>query len=511
MIGCKKATVMNPPLETVPLTFTRVGETYGWDGHSIPEHTPIYEHKVPDGPGYKLVQGCGIFESRTNILPAAISQSMSEPYTTAALTGTYTFMVQGEGSITLSGGATGTISFNNSVTVTLSNATVTLTPTGTVTLVQVINKAYTLPWGLGGVSIQAETLTAPSSVLNIDTDGYANLFPANVADGGDTLNNGTGMLSNTYSTIARDTDVKYSGSGSFKMTNIAGGNGSIGTDYLTAVAGVVYSVNVKLKTNCQGGIRLYLRFFNDSNTQLGNNYTSVLYPNEFDEIKIENKTAPTGTTKFKVFAICNSPDEGNNIWWDEAQFSTTFTAKPWIPGGSQVNAGTGTIECEVYFNSALKDPTLTRNLIIHRTTGNANLIRIAHYSSNWYIDSSNNIESLSRINYADSNTPLNSLYKFGCTFDNSQLKGYITGNVVGTPISSPNLPSAKNIISIGHLNGTGQINTIIRNIFINRPKKADTEMAARGSLPEGQAPRPGPGAMLYAPLMSSLKAYKVRA
>lgn len=153
-------------LKHVQLTFTRDGVAYDKNGNSVPSHTPIFEHKVPKlGGGFEIVNGIGIYEAHTNILPAETSQSLNGAYTTPALTGTYTFQVEGSGSVVLSGGATGTVSFGNHVTATLSGQTVTLT--GTATMIQILNKAYPLPWGLGGVTVPAETLLVSSDVLNL--------------------------------------------------------------------------------------------------------------------------------------------------------------------------------------------------------------------------------------------------------------------------------------------------------------------------------------------------------
>ncbi len=183
------------PYKPVPLIFERSSVAFDHEGNSVPANTPIFVYKVPDGGGgSKLIEGYGCFETRTNIMPATQSQSLSSPYTTAALTGTYTFSIQGEGTITLSGGATGTVSFGNPVTATISGATVTLTPTGTATLVQITKTAYSLPWGLGGVTVAGDVLKAPSTVFN---------FP------GGTPNTGQGTFECEYYPLSTPNSTRY--------------------------------------------------------------------------------------------------------------------------------------------------------------------------------------------------------------------------------------------------------------------------------------------------------------
>jgi hypothetical protein len=143
------------------VSFTRNSVAYDYYGNPIPANTPRF--------GFGGIDGVLIEEPHTNLMPASESQSLSAPYTTGTLNGTYTFMIQGSGSITLSGGATGTVTLGNPVTATVSSETVTLTPTGTATLVQILNLPYPLSWTLGGTTQAVETLTIPSSIIKLDS------------------------------------------------------------------------------------------------------------------------------------------------------------------------------------------------------------------------------------------------------------------------------------------------------------------------------------------------------
>lgn len=175
--SARRATFLCDCLQPVELTFTRGSVAYDSWGRPYPVNEPRFEHKIYEGGVSRTVNGILIEEAHTNILTAGASQSLDAPYTTGTLNGTYTFSCA-TGSITLSGGATGTVTPSTPITATISSATVTLTPTGTPTLNQITNTAYPLSWTLGGTSQSAEVLTAPPTVFNIDTAGYSNLLPS---------------------------------------------------------------------------------------------------------------------------------------------------------------------------------------------------------------------------------------------------------------------------------------------------------------------------------------------
>jgi hypothetical protein len=159
-IGTKRA-ILNTPQKTVPLTFARAGVAYDPYGNTVIANQPRFN---------KMAGKSGILieESTTNLFTSVISQNLTTSYTTGTLNGTYTFSC-GTGSYILSGGATGTVTPSTPQTKTISNATVTIT--GTSTLNQLELKAYSTSWVIGGTTRNAETLTIPSSVLNIDTNG----------------------------------------------------------------------------------------------------------------------------------------------------------------------------------------------------------------------------------------------------------------------------------------------------------------------------------------------------
>ncbi|OPX60573.1 MAG: hypothetical protein A4E25_00341 [Methanobacterium sp. PtaB.Bin024] len=168
MIRDKQITYEHPSIlkkrKHVPLTFTRASVAYDKYGNSVPVNTPRFG--IAGGPN----DGVLIEEKHTNLLTADVSQALTteSPYTTGTLNGTYTFSCM-TGSYELSGGATGTVTPTSPQTKTITSATVTLT--GTATFNQCTNTRYPLSWTLGGTTMEAESLTAPSSVLDIVGDG----------------------------------------------------------------------------------------------------------------------------------------------------------------------------------------------------------------------------------------------------------------------------------------------------------------------------------------------------
>ena len=211
-IGTKRA-VLNTPSKSVPLTFARSGVAYDPYGATVVANNPRFNTLASKS-------GILIEESTTNILTSAESQSLSGATTKTVTNGQfYTVKIQGTGgSITLSGAATGTVTAGNSLTVTTSSTSLTLTPTGTCTLVQLEAKAYPTSWVLGGTTRNAETLTIPSSVLNIDTQGTVNLLTSGVSN---SLSSGT-----PYTTGTLVAGVAYTfscGTGSYVLSGGASG------------------------------------------------------------------------------------------------------------------------------------------------------------------------------------------------------------------------------------------------------------------------------------------------
>lgn len=404
------------------VSFTRNSVAYDYYGNPIPANTPRF--------GFGGIDGVLIEEAHTNLMPASESQSLSAPYTTETLNGTYTFMIQGSGSITLSGGATGTVTPGNPVTATVSSATVTLTPTGTATLNQILKLAYPLSWTLGGTTQAAETLTAPSSVLNIDTEGYSNLLPSTQA---------TSLSSKSPYTTT------------------------------TLVGGVAYTFS------CLTGSYV-----------LSGGATGTVTP-----------TNPITVTPGAVTVTLTGDATSN-------QLSATSTAKPWIPGGTQVNTGTGTIEMEAYFNSVQRGRACY--LIMERSgSGSLNLIAIYRNSTQWGLTTVDNTERANTVYIND--TLVDGFHKFCGGFDNDSSKLSINGSIP-IPVVNPKLPSKSGDLYIGkHQSGGGYWNGIIRNIVISRTRREDADVSNRTLQ---SSPLVDKKIGFIAPLTRDLRAWRVR-
>lgn len=107
----------------------------------------------------------GVARWTANFTPPTSEYGVSSTCSLAA--GTYALNVNsGTGSITVSGGATGTASYGSPFTFTLGAlSNVTFTPSGSVSRCQLENKSYATLWQIGGTARNAEVMTVPSSVF----------------------------------------------------------------------------------------------------------------------------------------------------------------------------------------------------------------------------------------------------------------------------------------------------------------------------------------------------------
>lgn len=281
--------VLDKGMERVPLTFTRASVAYDYQGNSVPVDTPRFEHLI----GGNIERGVLIEEAHTNLLTADASQEIlhATPYTTGTLNGTYTFQCEGTGSYVLSGGATGTVSKDNPITAEVVSATVTLTPAVSSTLNQILKTAYPLSWTLGGTTQAKETLTAPSSVLNIKSDGTGEItFEAetlltNLTTTKDIIyfRNSPGI--NAYAMDIVNNNVRnliYDETGKYKLRQFS--------------SAITTNSFYKLAASQQNGtLEMYINGVKSSESYSGNGGTGKLTANP-SEIYIGGHT--TGTQKF---------------------------------------------------------------------------------------------------------------------------------------------------------------------------------------------------------------------
>ena len=240
---------------TIESVFNRASVAYDKDGNQVPANTPRFGMAGVDEPGL-LIE-----ESTTNILTAEASQSLSSPYTTGTLNGTYTFSCK-TGSIVLSGGASGTVTPTNPITATITSATVTLTPATTATYNQIENKAYKTSWTLGGTSRSSELCSLSPDVLNlsegtIELEIYINNAFKNTGNNrtliahSSTTNNAIKLY---YSTSGNLVFMSYNASGTGSTVYFNGSNLSLGNWVKLAIVWDVSNIKMYLNGSQLGNI-----------------------------------------------------------------------------------------------------------------------------------------------------------------------------------------------------------------------------------------------------------------
>ena len=503
MFKYKGMSLQNPRLRKrlrrVPLTFTRASVAYDKYGNSVPVDTPRFG--IAGGPN----DGVLIEEAHTNLLTADVSQALTteSPYTTGTLDGTYTFSCM-TGSYELSGGATGTVTPTTPQTKTITSATVTLT--GTATFNQCTKTGYPLSWTLGGTTMAAESLTAPSSVLNIDEDGYSNLLTPNQADGTDTLGNTTGFtVVKGGETITSTADEAHQGTKSLKVVtpNLAVGEG-IYTNSNTVAANITYTAGIWLKGT--GTIMIRLQEYSNADTYIAQTDTAPIKLTSTWTFYSISALFGATSTKARLKIITTSQQE-STFYIDELQLSDTSTARTWIPGGTQVNSGTGTIELEAYANTVIKTDGINNYLLSTADGSGNNQISVLDDSSNNLTITTKASDAATSVSYADSNLTSNNMFKVAAPYKSDKLKLFKDGSSVGTPLTSANLPTTKQTIYLGSkYDGTLQANTLIRNVVLTKQDRVDGEITNRSY-------RDGFGVdkevTLIAPLKNNLNAYRV--
>ncbi|OEC87882.1 MULTISPECIES: hypothetical protein [Methanobacterium] len=157
----KKVILSSTILKSIPITFLRNSIAYDQNFNLVQANTPRFWTINGN-------MGLMIESSTTNILPAGLSQTFNQAWTSGNLNGTYVISIKGSsGNLTLSGGATGTVTAGNSLVFTVTNSTVTFTPSNNPTYSQLENKKYPTSWTLGGTTRAAETLTVSTNGLNL--------------------------------------------------------------------------------------------------------------------------------------------------------------------------------------------------------------------------------------------------------------------------------------------------------------------------------------------------------
>lgn len=162
MKGIKvKTPIIGLKLKKINTQYARTGTSYDYNQKQL-------QNNVPGNVHIDNVKGIASYVGTTNLFTEALSQLFTTPWTSGTLNGTYTISIQGNGgSITLSGGATGTVDAGSSLSFTVSTATVTFTPTGTPTFCQLEKLPYPTPFTLGGTTRPYSLISIPQEVINV--------------------------------------------------------------------------------------------------------------------------------------------------------------------------------------------------------------------------------------------------------------------------------------------------------------------------------------------------------
>jgi hypothetical protein len=156
-------------------------------------------------------------------------------------------------------------------------------------------------------------------------------------------------------------------------------------------------------------------------------------------------------------------------------------------GGTTSSSSEGTIEFEIYvpswLNSIIQPIVFWHNSI--EIGSNYDRIGIYHYTGDkWYFLIANHAGTSSYVSQTDNNTGWR---RMTMAWKSSILDATIQGVSVGTPVTNPNLPTARapNNIYLGHSSaggGTYQVDMPIRKLHISRRYMSISERATRDSI-----------------------------
>jgi hypothetical protein len=347
-----------------------------------------------------------------------------------------------------------------------------------------------------------ETMTIPSSVLNIDTSGYSNLLTANQSSVETDL---TG-LSTLGSTLTRDTSIFKSGVASLKVDTDNAGIGEGVSMGVSAIGSMPYTFSTYVKG--AGTIRATIVEYSGSWVYAGSSNGDVVTLNDEWQLVKVTRTLGASATSMKL-RIQTDVKQDITFYADCLQISATSSAKPWILGGTQVNAGAGTIEFEILYPVT---PMPTYNSPIQMETGTNTVNRFLMFmpaTSAICLDIKDNI---SQGNMIQSGAVINRGWnKIGMTFNKDNKSVFCTGlKVVENNTPNTRMPTAypNTVIHIGSGGPRNYyINGILRNITFSTIKRVDAEMLLRYLDQEGFPADKYCSAIL--PLQGDLEALRV--
>lgn len=360
---------------------------------------------------------------------------------------------------------------------------------------------------LGGTEQKAETMTIPSSVLNIDTNGYSNLVTANLSSFETSI---TGIQNwGVGTTSSRSSDYSYDGTYSLKCITGGGAGQGCGitesTTYLVpVVVGVTYNISAYVKAPQGKHILISSSRYNSGGGHVAYAGSSgyQVATGEWQRISF-SYTAVTGDSYINVQTAIQEA-EVVTYYTDCLQVSATATAKPWILGGTQVNTGSGTIEDEIYVNTAFI--TGVGKAFEIGTSATANRLTTYYSATNKITGlTSNNVNTATTTASSNTFSP-GSWVKVALSWINGgesvSLSGTITNSSGGVlPVSAGTA-----LYLLSNYNGTaGRGNTLMRNFVVTKNRRSDAEVVNRYNKSSPTIDRKVTATL---PLKSNLNMYK---
>lgn len=343
-----------------------------------------------------------------------------------------------------------------------------------VDMLQLEAKAYPTSWVLGGTTRNAETLTIPSSVLNIDTNGTVNLLTANQSDGTDSLGNITGFsVYKSGTTLTSSTEQAYAGTKSLKVVvdGTQSGQGVTETSAIVSIVGITYALSTRVYA--PNGLSMTLRLQDGSSNIIST--TPFTGTGAWQYVTVTGVATTTGI----LMTICPTGSTAQTFYVDQLQLEPRTSATPWILGGTQRNTSAGTIEMEYYVNNNLS--SATHIFLEHANSADEGLNQIMMVWSSttnaWKGQMTNNGKTIVTVLYSPVS---NGWHKFAIKWDNTEFKFFIDGISVGTPINNPLLPSVNETFRIGYGQST-YADSLIRNVSVSKVKRTDTDITNRAN------------------------------
>jgi hypothetical protein len=319
-------------------------------------------------------------------------------------------------------------------------------------------------------------MTIPSSVLNIDPNGYSNLLTANQSTGTDTLGNTTGFNSTAGATLSSSTEQASEGSRSLKVVTpgVALYEGTRWTS-ITGVASTPYTLTCKVLAPLGAKYRVNLTDMVDNNNQ-----TSYTGTGEWQDCSVSFTT--DAHTTVAGYIVTDTSIQAITFYVDKMQLESGSVAHNWITGGTNSSSSEGTIEMEIYWGAAVQANVFHPFFGIQTASARNTFQAEKHSDGRIYIESYDTAGNTSNVNVLESITH-DSLVRIAFKWSSSILKLYIDGNSVGTPATNPKLPTVLgSALYLGSgPTGASQCDVPIRKLHINRRALSDTEIASRAA------------------------------